>query len=214
MRNPTLWLGGGIAGVVSICCYILAMVVPWPENQLGTSTLLVVISAFPILGIVYSYALYSFIAAERESATNRLGLMFAIAAFTTLLAMVVVQLAVGAGIGEIARDLDAQTARALRRGLRIIDMGLDVAWDLLIGTSLVLSGLAIRKRSGLGQGWAIPSIAFGIALIGLNAATFPWPPANRGLFDIGPVIALFILGLSALLALLGKRASGSGLTPA
>jgi hypothetical protein len=128
MPNPGLWLGGGVAGMVGICCYILAITVPWPETQLGTSASLVVVSAWPILSIIYSYA------------------------------------------------------------------------------ALVFSGFAIRKRNGLGLGWAIPSVALGIALIGLNAATFPWPPADRGVFDIGPVIGMFVLTLSARLALLGGRA--------
>lgn len=205
MTNPGLWFHGGVAGVLGICCYILAITVPWPETQLGTSVSLVVVSAWPILSIVYSYALYSFVAAEREGVANRLGFVFAVTAFTTVLAMIVVQLAVGAGVGEITRDLDEPTARALRRGLRMIDLGLDVAWDMLIGTALIFSGFAIRKRSGLGLGWAIPSMALGIALIGLNAATFPWPPGDRGLFDIGPVIGIFVLVLSARLALLGRR---------
>lgn len=205
MTNPGLWFHGGVAGVLGICCYILAITVPWPETQLGTSVSLVVVGAWPILSIVYSYALYSFVAAEREGVANRLGFVFAVTAFTTVLAMIVVQLAVGAGVGEITRDLDEPTARALRRGLRMIDLGLDVAWDMLIGTALIFSGFAIRTRSGLGLGWAIPSMALGIALIGLNAATFPWPPGDRGLFDIGPVIGIFVLVLSARLALLGRR---------
>jgi hypothetical protein len=214
MANTSLWRSGGVAGMAGICCYILAITIPWPETQLGTSASLLVVSAWPILSIVYSYALYSFVAAERESVANRLGLVFAIAAFTTVLAMIVVQLAVGSGLGEITRDLDEETARALRRGLRMIDLGLDVAWDMLIGTALIFSGFAIRKRSGLGLGWTIPSMALGTALIGLNAATFPWPPGDRGLFDIGPVIGMFVLALSARLALLAGRALPTAVTSA
>ena len=214
MANPSLWCSGGVAGMAGICCYILAITMPWPETQLGTSASLLVVSAWPILSIIYGYALYSFVAAERETVANRLGLVFAITAFTTVLAMIMVQLAVGSGLGEITRDLDEETARALRRGLRMIDLGLDVAWDMLIGTALVFSGFAIRKRSGLGLGWAIPSMALGIALIGLNAATFPWPPGDRGLFDIGPVIGMFVLVLSARLALLGGRALPTAVTSA
>ena len=45
----------------------------------------------------------------------------------------------------------------------------------------------------------------GIALIVLNAATFPWPPADRGLFDIGPFIGLFVIALAA-----GWRCSEGG----
>jgi hypothetical protein len=133
--------------------------------------------------------------------------VFAVTAFTTVLGMIVVQLAVGAAIGEITKGLEEQTTQALRRGLRMIDLGLDVAWDMLIGTALVLSGAAMRHRSGLGPGWAIPSMVLGLGLIALNAATFPWPPGDRGLIDIGPFIAVFLMALATRLAILGKRAA-------
>lgn len=206
MQDRALWFRGGIAGVAAVASYILAVAVPWPETRVGTSATLVVISAWPILSVVYCYALYSFVAAERDGPANRLALLFAVIAFATVLSMIVVQLAVGAGIAEITKGMDEQAARALRRGLRMIDLGLDVAWDMLIGTALVFSGLAIRRRSGLGPGWGVPSVVFGVALIALNAATFPWPPADRGLFDIGPFIALFMMALAARLAVLARRA--------
>ena len=59
---------------------------------------------------------------------------------------------------------------------------------------------------GLGLVWAIPSVVLGTALILLNASTFPWPPGDRGLIDIGPFIGVFVMALAARLALLGKRA--------
>jgi hypothetical protein len=189
-----------------VACYVLAIAVPWPETQLGTSASLIVVGAWPILSIVYSYGLYSFIAAERESAANRLAFVFAVVAFATVLGMIVVQLAVGAGIGEITKGLDEPSAKALRRGLRMVDLGLDVAWDMLIGTALILWGAAMRQRTGLGPGWAVPSLVFGVALILLNAATFPWPPGDRGLIDIGPFIGLFMLALAGRLVVLGRRA--------
>ncbi len=37
MANPSLWRSGGVAGMAGICCYILAITMPWPETQLGTS---------------------------------------------------------------------------------------------------------------------------------------------------------------------------------
>ena len=126
MAHSSLWVRSGIAGVLAVVSYVVAITVPWPETQLGTSTALVVVSAWPILSIVYSYGLCSFIAAERES-------------------------------------------------------------------------------RGLGRPWAIPSAALGVALIGLNAATFPWPPADRGLVDIGPFIGLFVMALAARLAWLGRH---------
>ena len=207
MTNRNLWVGSGIAGMVAVASYVLAIAVSWPETQRGTSIALVVVSAWPILSIVYSYGLYSFVAADGESTANRLAFVFAVAAFTMVLGMIVVQLAVGAGIGDITKNLDEHTTTALRRGLRMIDLGLDVAWDMLIGTTLILSGIAIRGRTGLGLGWAIPSVLLGVALIVLNAATFPWPPGDRGLIDIGPLVGVFVMALSARLLILGTRAT-------
>jgi len=197
----------GLAGIVGVGCYFLAVLIPWPENQVGASTGLLVVSAFPILGIVFSYGIHSVVAAEKESAANRLGFIFAIAAFAMLLGMIIAQLAVGAGIGEMAKDLDDTAAKALRRGLRLIDLGLDVAWDFLIGTAMIFWGVALRGRSGFGPGWGLPLMVLGIALILLNASTFPWPPGSHGLFDIGPWIALFFVGMGGRLIMLGRAGS-------
>ncbi len=205
MNNRKLWITSGIVGIVAVLCYILAITVPWPETQFGISTSLLVVSAWPILSIIYSYGLYTFVAAERDSVANRLAFVFTVAAFTTVLAMLVVQLTINAGFGEITNGLDEQIAAALRRGLRLVDLGLDVAWDILIGVAMVLLGAAMRRRSGLGLVWAIPSIVLGIAMIGLNAATFPQPPANGGLFDVGPMVGFFVMLLAVRLAVSGRR---------
>lgn len=49
-------MSSGIAGIVAVLSY-LSILLPWPETQLSTSTALVVVSAWPILSIVYSYGL-------------------------------------------------------------------------------------------------------------------------------------------------------------
>jgi hypothetical protein len=197
----------GVAGMAGMAFYLAAILVPWPETQWGTSLALLCVSAWPVLSVVYAYGLYHYVAAGGDSAVNRLGFVFAAMAFATLLSMIVVQLAVGAGLPEITTGLDDAVARALRRGLRMVDLGLDVAWDMLIGTALIFSGLAIRRRCGLGPFWGYTSVVLGAALMLLNAATFPWPPADGGLFDIGPFIGLFILSLAGRLFLLGRKSA-------
>jgi len=104
----SLWLKSGLAGIACFVCYFLAILIPWPESQLG--------------------------------------FVFAVAAFATLLGMIIVQLAVGAGIRETTGGLDEASATALRRGLRLIDLGLDVAWDFLMGTAMICWGVAMRRR--------------------------------------------------------------------
>lgn len=207
MNNRNLWIGGGAAGVMAGLCYLAAVFVPFPDNQFGTSAGMLVVSGFPIFAIVYAYGFHDFIAAERPSAANDLFRVFAIVAFTTVLAMLIVQLAVVAGVPEMTRGMDPATAKILKRSLRLVDLGLDVAWDMLIGTSLIFWGAAMLRRRGLGIGWALPAVLFGAALIVLNAATFPWPPNTRGLFDIGPFIGTYMLLMAVRLLVLGLRAA-------
>jgi hypothetical protein len=206
MNDSRLWYYGGIAGALSVCAYFAAIVVPWPETQLGTSAGVAVVSAFPVLGIVSGYALCSFIAAEREGAANRIAFAFAVAGFSTLLAMLLVQIAVSSGAAEMTRGLDAVIAKGLKRSLRLVDMGLDVAWDLLFSTAMIFWGFALRKRSGFGPGWGFPLLALGALLIVFNVATFPWPPGSHGSLDLGPLAGMFMLALFVRLAFLGRRA--------
>lgn len=212
--NSRRWMACGFAGVLSVVAYLVAIAISWPDTQLGYTLGVLVICAFPIFGIVVCYGLYNFIAAERDGFANRLAFVFEVAAFSTVLAMIIVQLAVGAGMAEIAKGLDEQTAKALRRGLRLVDSGLDVAWDFLGGVGFIFLGVAMRRRSGLGLAWTIPTVLLAAALIGLNAATFPWPPDTRGLFDIGPFVGLFFLVLSVRLIFLGRRAGAKAALPA
>lgn len=203
--NGRLWVAGGASAILAVLSYILAITLPWPQTQAGVVSALALACAWPVLAIFYAYALYDFVAFGRQSTANRLAFVFAVAGLATLLSMIVVQLAVGAGVAEVSRGLDAPAADALRRGLRLIDHGLDVAWDFLIGVALVLSGIAIWRRAGLGPGWGTLSIALGAALVVLNAITFPWPPGDSGLVDIGPAIGVFDIALGGRLIWLGRR---------
>jgi hypothetical protein len=206
MGNPRLWFYGGIAGALSVCSYAIAIFVPLPETQLGTSLSVIVGSAFPILGIMASYAICDFIAAERKTAANRIAFTFAVAGFTTLLAMLLVQMAVVSGLPEIVRGFDETSAKVIKRAVRMVDLGLDVAWDLLYCTAMIFWGFALRKRSGFGPVWAFLSITLGVLLIAFNVATFPWPPGDHGSIDLGPAAALFMLALNIRLAFLGRQA--------
>ena len=205
MDNRRFWLNCGIAGIAGMVCYILAIMVPWPQTQAGVSLSMLVVTAWPIFSIIYSYGMYTFIAAERDGAANRLALIFGVLAFSTVLSMLIVQMAVGAAFGEIAKGLEDTTSTALSRGLKMVDLGLDIAWDILIGVSLIFMGVAIRGRSGFGIGWAVPLMLLGVLVLGLNAATFPWPPGESGLFDVGPFVGTYMLVLAVRFIVLVRR---------
>lgn len=118
-----------------------------------------------------------------------------------------IQLAVLIGIEEHITDSpeNQKFLNPMRRSIRHVDLGIDVAWDLFIGTSLTFLGFALITHKGFGRWWAVSAALFGVLLIKLNISTFPWSPNTQGLFAIGPVIGLFIVALSIRLLLLGIR---------
>ena len=205
MDNRRFWLNCGIAGIAGMVCYILAIMVPWPQTQLGRSMLLLVASAWPIFSIVFSYGIYTFIAAERDGAANRLALIFGVLAFSTVLAMLIVQMAVNAAFADIAKGLEDTTSTALSRSLKMVDLGLDIAWDVLIGVSMIFLAIALKGRTGFGIWWAAPVMILGVLMLGLNAATFPWPPGEAGLFDIGPFVGTYMLVIAVRFIVLVRR---------
>ena len=203
MNTPnlrTLTTTGGVCGIIGTIFYILAVAVPMPER---IAYLLAVM--WPVLSIVFAYSLYRVIASNGDGMMNQLALLFAIVGFAMVAMMISVQLAVRMGIAEYMGGTipgEENLHGIIRQALRLVDMGIDVAWDIFIGSSLVCLSVALVSHPRFGRAWGIPSALFGAGLIGLNVVTFPWPPNTRGLFDLGPFIGLFIILLSTRMLLL------------
>lgn len=201
--SPRFVLLGGLSGIIGTICYIAAVTVP-----AGQTLSYVFVMTWPVLSIVFIYALTRYVGAERQSAASHLALVFGCLSFAMVAAMISIQLAVRIGIEEYITEATGgteETLKLIRRSVRLVDLGLDVAWDVFIGTTLLFLAAALMGHSRFGYWWGIPSAMLGLLLIGLNVATFPWPPDTRGLFDVGPVIGVYIIVLSARFFVLGLR---------
>ena len=206
-QDPRLFILGGISGIIGTLCYVIAITVPL--SQIGTY---IFAMAWPLLSIIFVFSLNRFIALEKPSAANHLAFIFACLAFALVAIMISTQLAVNAGMQEYigsASTSEREILPLVQRSIRLVDMGMDVAWDLFIGVALVFLSIALREHPLFRWWWAIPSVLLGLVLITLNALTFPWPPNTKGLIDIGPAVGLYIIALSARLTLLGNQMKSS-----
>ncbi len=97
-------------------------------------------------------------------------------------AMLLVQMAVGVATGNHTD-----------RPLQAVWLGLDVAWDAYIGIGTALFGLSMVRHPRFGRVFGSTGIAIAIALLCLNLYTFPIPPANAGLVDLGPLVGCWYL---------------------
>ena len=86
-----------------------------------------------------------------------------------------------------------------------LEHGLDVGWDLYVAAGTFLFALAMRRAPGFGPVFAWSGMALAAGLLALNVATFPVPPGDAGLVDLGPAVALWYVAVSIQLARLLRR---------
>lgn len=201
--HKQLLIWGGASGVVGTLCYIGAAAL-----SLNTQATFLLAMAWPILSIVFIFSLFKFFDDYKKQMTNYLAFIFGCLAFTLVAVMLSSQLSVVAGTDEYIRSSpqsERELLNAFKKSLRLVDLGIDVAWDLFIGTSLIFLGITLRSHPGFRLWWGLPATVLGVALIVLNVLTFPWPPNTRNLFDIGPAIALYIIFLAVRVLVLGIK---------
>jgi hypothetical protein len=194
-RRWAVWGAG--AGLCALASYVALSVVSVPAPlaallTFGFSFGLTVASIGLYLGVV-------------RDAAPRIGLVAAASnamAAVELTAMLLVQLAVKSAEG---RPAPAFTA---------IWLGLDVAWDVFVGAGTVLFGLALFRHPRFRPLTAGGGVLVGALLLALNIGTFPRPPAEAGLFDIGPFVGLWYIVLSVRVLMVARGDAASPPPPA
>lgn len=181
----------GLAGLAALASYVLLAAAPVPSwatapLAFGFAAGIALTTIALHLGVLATVA-------------PRLGLLAAIAntvAAGELTAMLLVQLAVKATVAHPGSAFVA------------VWLGLDVAWDLFVGTGTVLLGVALWHHAAFRLVIAPAGIVVGVLLLALNSATFPAPPAEAGLFDVGPFVGLWYVVLSVRVLWLARARSG------
>lgn len=185
----------GFAGGLS---YALAAFAPLPDT-LGYA------AAFAFgpllsLGII---GLYHGLATGGTGPLLQSAAVLGVAGGFTVLVMLTTQQAVFALLGDaIAGATDPAAAdvyRKVREGGNAVQLGLDVAWDVMIGSSVVLFGLAMFRHPAFGRVIGGIGVVLGVLLLGFNLRHFPVPPANAESIDWGPFVALWMMVVFALL---------------
>lgn len=200
LNLKALTINGAIAGILSVVSYILIIAI----ESLPNSIAFLLAMLFPILGIVFMFSLREFITSRDPGYSNKLFFVFGFLAFTICAIFLSAQIAVQIGIDTSSSNPKAENLKPIKESIRLVDMGMDVAWDLFIGTSLIFFCIATQKISSL-KWWGIVFGILSVGLIALNVYSFPVPPAEDGLFDLGPFIGTGILFLAIWMLFLGMK---------
>lgn len=176
------FIRAGIAsGLFTCIAYPLVGFAPLP---LPVALVLVALLG-PSLGAA-SLGLREALALHRRTVAGSVAALLNLVAGALLTAMLFVQLAVR----QYAPGEDFPTK------LVGVWLGLDVAWDVYIGLGTLLFSVAMLGHPRFGRVFAVPGLVIAVALLALNLATFPVPPGESGLVDVGPLVGLWYLAVT------------------
>ncbi len=202
-QNYQLFIFSGIAGVIATASYILIVSVCLPDAWAYFLAML-----WPILSVVFGFGVYKYIALNKQTVSNQLSFLFCCIAFILVSIMLSVQMGVRVGMAEeiAAAGPDKKgTLELILYSMHWVDLGVDLAWDMFLGVSLVFTGFAFKTHPKIGIWWSIPAIIFGFLVIVLNLYTFPNPPNTKGILDIGPFVGTFMTIFAARFIFLGIK---------
>jgi hypothetical protein len=194
--NPVLPAAAAVAGI------FLFLLLTTQQIHLSRPVSLLVIFSVAIAAIGATIAIYNDLVPRQRSTILSLGAVSMVLAFTLLVLMVFVQQAILAALDEVKTlSITEQTHQALALALNYIQLGMDVAFDAFYCTGLTCLSVALIRE----KGWAAVNGIYGVfiatLMLGFNLLTFPIPPANAGLLDLGPFtliwwIAIIFLGVA------------------
>lgn len=157
------------------------------------------IGIFAISGAV---EIHKELSVKHNSTALTLGTLFLIIGFAFFILMIIVQQAVFIAIGDGAKsNLNAVISTSdilLSRGLNYIQLGMDVTFDVFYSLGLIFVSSVMIKVTGYTRLIGVYGIIAGVLLAGFNLATFPLPPSQSGLFDVGPFTVIWWLSIIAL----------------
>jgi hypothetical protein len=120
---------------------------------------------------------------------------------------VVQQSLFGTMLEQIRQQADGPGKEALLqtfRGVNTVQLGMDISWDIFIFAGVGFLGIALRSHPKFGRWFTWPGLLIGVTGLVLNLVTFPIPPAEQGLVDVGPLVGLFYLAVVIRMALCRK----------
>ena len=203
INNPVAdeWIRyGAWCGLIFSIVFMSTALLPLPDRL---STVLALV--MPLFLLVAHVGLYYFLARQRQAFVNQLAVILGICAPVLVSAMLCVQMSLVSYMERFYTPLDEATKAGqinIWRAVDSVQLGLDVAWDMFILPTIILFSLSLMKHPVFGRVFGGIGLFLGVGGLILNIWTFPIPPINIGLPDVGPFAItwygiLFILMIRA-----------------
>lgn len=149
-----------------------------------------------IVAIAGAVEIHKELSVKHQGTTLTLGTLFLVIGFSFFVLMILVQQAVFITITE--SDAADPSEKLIAQGLNYVQLGMDVTFDVFYSLGLVLVSWVMMKEPGYTRLIGAYGVICGIFLAGFNLATFPLPPSQAGLLDVGPATILWWLSIIVL----------------
>jgi hypothetical protein len=197
--------GTGAAGVLA---YFGAAFLPVPD-AIGR---LFAFAFGPLLGFSF-LGMYRYMSEYRDGPVLQFATLSGIIASAMVTAMLVVQVGNNmvrqSSLAEAETEAARETVLLAWRAVNQVQYLLDVVWDIFICVAAILLAVAMLNHPRFGKIWGGLGVVFGALLLFFNMYTFPFPPADVGSIDWGPLLALWFLAVFIRMFFLARRPSGS-----
>ena len=157
----------------------------------------------PLMCVAF-LGVFAFLGRERLSAALIVGTVFGVLAGAFRLVFSVVQsntlFTIRRHMADAATEVERQVWGDILTGVFTVQNGINYAYDLFLDWGILLLAFPLWRVSRGGRilavwGAAVTALHFTAKLI-----TFPEPPAEAGLFDVGPAVSAFVLMLLSWMA--------------
>lgn len=194
------WIRLGI-----FCGFAVSILYPALLFVSGFLPALVVAVLLCVLLSLASVGLYYFVTLHSKRITAQIAVVANMVASAMFLQMLLVQLAIKASRPESFNS----DAKWIWNTFQHIHYGLDVAWDVSIFLGTFMFAWSAYRHPKLGKVFSFSGILIAWAMILINLATFPNPPASSGLIDLGPLVGLWYMAVTIKILLSWKWVKNS-----
>ena len=186
---------GTICGLISAGTYILISIL---GNVIPDGIGRLLFFAIGVFGVISAGGMYHIFKKNKNSVMLQQAVLLIIVAFTVFTLMAVVQQTIiGFWADSNLEGITKETQNLVLRTVHSVQLGMDITFDIFYSLGFLLVSILMFKHPRFGKIFSIVGVLVILPMLALNLYTFPVPPADAGLFDLGPLSGLW--GLAVLI---------------
>ena len=180
---------GAIASIIVVIMYFLSKITSFPEGiYYGLHIYQGPIMVFAWMGI------YAFFRLKGQSIVLMTAVIFGISSAIARMMFLAIQINNLIFIGEYkdaASPELQETWTNILKGVFTVQNGLNITSDIFLDLAIILFGVVCWNDKRMGKFFALYAFIGGGLHFIFKAYAFPKPPATEGLFDAGPIAAMW-----------------------